>query len=35
MSPAGSGVVGFAKGAIYAARTDQDDVVHLQRFTMP
>jgi hypothetical protein len=33
--PASSRVVGFDRNAIYATRTDENDVVHLQRFAFP
>jgi hypothetical protein len=30
-----SRVVGFGKGVVYVARSDEDDLVYLQRFTRP
>jgi len=28
-------VVGFGKGVVYVARSDEDDLVYLQRFARP
>lgn len=33
--PAGSRLVGFDRSWVYAVRTDDDDLLHLQRFRMP
>ena len=33
--PAGSRLVGFDRTSAYAARTDEDDLVHLQHFPLP
>jgi hypothetical protein len=30
--PAKARVAGFGKGVVYTMRTDEDDLIHLQRF---